>query len=237
MLQVKSLDDIIPLNDSLVKPILYTHVSGFDKLPVAKAKLKFISTILPSILVAKYEIGQDQKKTKRLRVKKIWSKADSSWFDEMKIRFKAKDTDDLIMRMETLPASIVLAQAAMESGWGKSRIFLRANNLFGIWSYNKNEPRIAALIKRNNTRIYLKSYADISRSIINYFEVIGKARAYRNLREARQQTNDPMMLLPHLKNYSERKTKYTKQLRTLILKNDLTRYDHYQIDPVYLIED
>ena len=236
-IKIDSLDQIVLVTDPHVRPLLYINVSGLEKLPVREAKAKFISAILPSVLVAKHTIAQQRKAIEQLRNKSEWESADSSFYLDTKNRYKAKDIEDLVIRMVTLPNSIVLAQAAVESGWGKSRIFLKSNNLFGVWSYNVNEPRIAALIKREKKRTYLRSYVDLSESIIHYFEILARSRSYKTLREARVQTDDPFELLPHLKNYSERRTVYTNQLKKLIVRNNLTKYDRYQIDPQYIQED
>ncbi len=236
-IKVESIDQIVLVADAVVKPLLYTQVSGLEKLPVRKAKAKFISAVLPSILVAKHEIEQRRIRIEALREKKRWNESDSALYIDLKNRYRANDIDDLLVRTHTLPTSIVLAQAAVESGWGKSRFFLQANNLFGVWSFNKNESRIVARRTRENKRIYLRAYPDMSKSIIDYFEILARSRSYKSLREARKQTEDPLQLLPHLKNYSERRTAYTNQLKKIILRNNLKQFDSYVIDPQYLVED
>ena len=214
--------------------MLYTHVSGLNMLPGREARKKFIAVVLPSVLVAKHQIEERRKKLISIRNKKIWNQTDSMYFIDMKTRYKGKSMDDMLARIGTLPNSIVLAQAAMESGWGQSRIFLEGNNLFGMWSYNKFEPRIAAGKTRGQKRIYLRSYMDISQSITHYFEILSKSWAYKGLRKARLETTDPHKLLPHLSNFSERRSVYTQQLKKVIDQYDLTRYDQYQIDPAYI---
>lgn len=237
VVKIDSIGQIVLLTDQLVKPLLYTNVSGLETLPVREAKAKFLSAVLPSVLVAKHIIAQQRNVIEQLRDKQNWETTDSLIYLDTKARYKAKNIEDLLTRMVTLPNSIVLAQAAVESGWGKSRIFLKANNLFGVWSYHSNEPRIAALHKRENKRTYLRSYGDMSQSVVHYFEILARSRSYRSLREAQLQTNDPFELLPHLKNYSERRNAYTNQLKKLIVRNNLTKYDQYQIDPQYIVED
>ncbi len=77
----------------------------------------------------------------------------------------------------------------------------------------------------------------MSRSIADYFEVLARHNAYRSLRKISQRTSDPYVLLPHLKNYSERKSWYTGQLKKVIRQNNLTKYDRYRIDPNYLVRE
>ncbi len=234
---VDSLKQIVLVSDSLVKPILYTNVSGLEYLPVPKAKATFVSAVLPSILVARHRVEENKRKLLYLQEKKTWEKSDSVFYKDLKVKYKASSLNDLIARMITLPNSLVLAQAAVESGWGQSRFFLEGSNLFGVWSFNRYEPRIAAAKTRSKKKIYLRSYKDMSESIVHYFEIIGKARPYIPLRLARQKTEDPFLLLTHLKNFSERRSAYTRQLKKMIEVNDFTRYDHYQINPEYIHEE
>jgi Bax protein len=230
--EVDSLSKIVLLKDTLVRPILYTHVGGLNKQPVASSKALFVSALLPSILVAKYEVNRKRERIELLIKKLRWDKRDSTFFMEMKTRYKAKDAPDLLNRMISIPNSIILAQAAVESGWGQSRFFLEANNVFGVWSYNRHEPRMRA---RMNRAVHLKVYGDISQSITDYLEVIGSARSYRGLRKARLSTDNPFLLIPHLKYYSISRERYTRVLKKMIVRNDFTRYDRFQIDPAYIV--
>jgi Bax protein len=187
--------------------------------------------------VAKHEIATLKIQIEALSEKKRWKDADSMLYRSAKDRYKASDVEDLLHRIGTMPNSIVLAQAAVESGWGRSRFFLEGNNLFGVWSFNENEPRIAAGVSRQDKTIYIRTYANISESLVDYFEVLGSAPAYNNLREARKTEVSPFELLQHLERYSERRKAYTELLKELILQNHFTRYDQYKIDPEFLARD
>lgn len=234
-IKVDSLSQIKLVTDSLVKPFVYTHVSGLENQPVPKAKQLFISVILPSVLIAKHRLETERKKVHQIKEKKHWNKEDSAYYHDLKLQYKASDIENLLKRMSTVPNSIVLAQAAVESGWGQSRFFKEGNNVFGMWSYNQDEPRLRAALSRENGPIHVRVYEDISFSISDYFKTLGTARAYRGLRTALQESNDPFELLPHLKYYSERRNEYTLQLKKLIDQNNLTQYDNYKIDPQYLV--
>ena len=236
-INIDSLDQINPLDGELVKPILYTHVSGLSNLPVTQAKKKFIAAVLPAILIARHQIETTRIRIFALTDKSIWNKADSSFYFEVKSRYRAKDIGDLIDRIGTLPNSVVLSQAAVESGWGQSRFFLEGNNLFGVWSFKSDEQRMPSKRGRNSKTIYLRTYADIGQSVVHYFEILGSVNAYQKLRKERLVRTDPFELIPHLRNYSERRTSYTNQLKAVILQNELTRYDRYRLDPQYLTED
>jgi Bax protein len=231
--KVESLSQIVLLNDSLVKPILYTHVNGLNRQPTEKAKALFVSVILPSILVAKHELIENRRRVAWMMKKSDWESNDSLFYVSMKSRYRATDITDLLQRMVVLPNSLILAQAALESGWGQSYFFLNANNVFGVWSYDRSEPRMQAGLNRS---VHLKVYNNVSHSITDYFEVLGRARYYRGLREACLNSADSFMLLPHLKYYSIGRERYTNALKKMIIENDFTKYDHFQIDPDYLVE-
>lgn len=236
IIKAETPEQILLINSPLVKPVLYTNVTGLEKLPVRQAKMAFISAVLPSVLVAKHQIEQRRLSIIALKEKTLWEREDSVLYLDMKDRYRAKDIEDLMLRLAPMPTSIVLAQAAVESGWGKSRFFLTANNLFGVWSYNTRESRVVARKTRENKKIYLRSYPDMSQSIVDYFEILARSRSYKNLRKARHETSDPFEILPHLKNFSERRLMYTNQLRKVIVRNNLTRFDTYSIDPQYIVE-
>jgi Bax protein len=232
---VRHADDILVIDDTLVRPVLYHNLPHFEELPVEESKAKFIGAVLPAILIAKFKIDSVRTEVMALTRKKKWTPADSALYRTQTERFRAKNISSLLDKMQTHPNSIVLAQAIVESGWGSSRFFQEANNLFGIWSYNTSEPRIAAGKSRNGTRIYLRKYDNISESIVDYFETVARARAYRHFREARKTTSEVATLVPHLQYYSERRDEYVEQLQTIIRQNDLTQYDRHQLDPAYFI--
>ncbi|MEJ7643978.1 MAG: glucosaminidase domain-containing protein [Chryseolinea sp.] len=234
--RVTSPQQIVKINSNYVLPILYTHVNGLAELPSDEAKVSFISAVLPAVLVAKHEIDMLKVRLDLLKADNSWSRRDSGFYHAVQRKYKGKDIGEILSRIGTLPNSIVIAQAAVESGWGQSRFFLQANNLFGVWSFNSKEPRIAAGKARGEKTIYLKSYNNISESIINYFEILSSSPAYKALRAARSAQRDPFKLLPHLVNFSERRRAYTRQLKTVIEQNDLTVYDDYEVDPDYIFE-
>lgn len=228
---------IFPIKDSIVPPILYQNFPSMENLTVDESKEKFIGAVLPAILVAKHNIQEDREKILALSQKETWNGEDSAFYERTKERFGASNITGLLRRMRTHPNSIVLAQAAVESGWGQSRFFQEGNNLFGIWSYSANEPRMEASLSRGDQEVHLRKYEDISESIRDYFETIGRSRPYRRFREARAKTDNISELLPHLKHYSERGMEYIEQLQTIINQNDFTKYDHYQLDPSYFVEE
>jgi len=231
--RIRSAKDITIFKGKEIKPINYLNTISLDKLQVSKKKQIFFHMILPAILISKQKF-----KVLRTRAKKIInsdnpSAKDLAFLDKMYKKFKTTDNKELLIRMKTHPVSIVLAQAAIESAWGESRFFKEGNNIFGMWSYNKNEPRIRARESRNGKYIYVRKYKTLSDAIDDYFVTIGRG-AYKSFRKHRNLTDDPLQLIQYLVNYCELKDKYTKKLKRLIIKNRLTKFDDYKIDRKYI---
>lgn len=225
--------DIEPI-DSIVKPILYADINFLDELPAEEVKTSFVNIMVPAILIAKKEIGFLKQQVESLAKKDVLSDLDSAFLVPLMTDYRANSIEQLITRMHTHPTSIVLGQAAIESGWGRSRFFKEANNVFGVWSMNPNEDRIPAKIQRTDRQVYLKSYPDISASIKDYFLTIGKVNAYKSFRQARLRSKDYKALIPYLDKYSERGEDYVDDLARMIRFNDFERYDSYQLDPNFV---
>ena len=234
-ISVSGPDDVIGIDSTLVKPILYSDVDFLDSLNTDEAKTKFIEVILPAILVAKKQLEQDLIHLKGIEKRKKINEKDSAFLNQMFELYKTNEIALLKRRLITHPTSIVLAQAAIESGWGKSRFFKEANNVFGVWSYDSNEPRIAASVRREDYQVYLRKYAHIEESVLDYFRTIARTPAYSTFRRKRAETQNVDELVPHLERYSERGEEYVAQLLGMIRYNDFEKYDSYQLDPAYIL--
>ena len=191
------------------------------EITVTQKKQKFKEVLVPVIsdvfqnLEKQYlSIQEDMKNNKNLEN-----------IEKLKKDYDVKTNEALLIALKPHPISIVLAQAAVESGWLTSRFTREANNIFGVWSFNKNEPRIAASGLRGDKIIYLKKYKTIKDAIFDYYKNLGKHRAYKKFREKRTETNDPYILSTYLENYSERREEYTKLLKSIMQYNIFDKYD------------
>jgi len=228
-------DGIYLPEDSLVIPVTYdTLVSLFD-LSINERKEKFIALVLPSILITRFRLQNNLNRVKAITAGDTsgLKRRDKQFINLLKIKYKTSDLAELEKRLLPHPASIVIAQAAIESAWGTSRFFMEANNVFGVWSFNLHEPRIIANGSRNGTPIYLKKYISLLAAVEDYFLVTAKG-PYEDFRNKRAVTQNVFELLPTLTNYSELKAEYIKNLEKIIIKNNLTKFDTYQIDPEYI---
>lgn len=226
-----SANDIRLITGERVEPVLYQSLPDFGPFQPAEMKELFISAVLPAILVARYQLATDRARLLVLDTTTCWTDEDSGFYLTLAQKFGMGDMERLQNRLITHPNSIALAQAVIETGWGSSRFFQEANNMFGMWSFNPEEPRIAANIAREDQIIYLRKYADLSESIRDYYATVARSRAYRNFRAMRIKTKDVNRLLPHLRYYSEMGDVYVAQLAAVIRQNDLMKYDDYQLDP------
>ena len=146
---------------------------------------------------------------------------------QLKKLYNVKSDSELLRALKPHPQSIVLAQAALESAWGTSRFFREANNVFGMWSKNKNEKRIAANIKRKgNQTIWLRKFDSLEDSVRAYYFLLAKAKAFKDFRVVRYDTDDVHQMVQKLHKYSEIGQNYTKALSKMIKHNELTKYDY-----------
>ncbi len=144
----------------------------------------------------------------------------------LKKKYTATSDRDLLARLKPHPVSIALAQAAMESSWATSRFFVEANNVFGMWSKNPNEPRIAAGEQRGGkVTIWLRKFDTIADSIEAYYELMAKGKAYSKFRKLRLESDDPFIITQGLDRYSEIGQAYIDEINSVIRHNNFTQYD------------
>ncbi len=228
-------ENIVPIRDSLVVPYVYTRAVALDRLPVTEKKQKFFDMLLPSVLVAKTNLDLTRKKVEALALKTAMTPADTNFLLPLMKKYHTHDIHELIKRLQTFPVSIILAQAAIESGWGSSRFFLQGNNLFGMWSFDTTENRMPSLSHRNGKRIYLQKFDNLEQSIEAYFFMLNTRSPFATFRNLRDKTENPFVLIDSLKVYSERGSRYTNDLAQMIRVNHLRKYDHYRIAPQYIV--
>lgn len=229
-----SAEEIEPITGPAVRPVLYTGAPGLENLSVAERKTRFIEMVLPAVLVAKHRQDMARERVESILKKTYPTRADQLYLNRMLAHYRTTETDILLSRLSTHPASIVLAQAALESGWGTSRIFLEAYNLFGVWSFNSREPRILAAGHRGGKPIYLRRYDSPMHSIEDYFKTVGTSRSFEQFRNERLSSSDPFHLISFLGLYSEQRELYIEKLHRIVEANNLAQYDTYRIDPAYL---
>jgi Bax protein len=234
--KINSVKDIVPINCQSVTPIVYTKVISLDNLPVPEKKKKFIDIVLPSILIAEFKIAQERKLIENIRNK--IANGEKLTADEEKFlsktleKYKAQDIAELLEKINIHPVSIVLAQAAIESGWGSSRFFVKGNNIFGAWTWDKKAKKIPA---SKNKKVFLRKFNNILESVEDYYYSLNVSWAYKKFRLVRLKTSDPLLLSKHLDKYSILRKRYVEKIKTVIKENNLQQYDNCKINPDYII--
>ncbi|HEA25770.1 MAG TPA: hypothetical protein ENH92_01475, partial [Ectothiorhodospiraceae bacterium] len=195
--------------------------SSAPKMTVQEKKEHFKKLLLPAVTEAYNDLNR-----RYLEVaQELEQGGQNGRISQLKQEFKATSDQQLLAALKPHPISIALAQAAMESAWGTSRFFREANNVFGVWSFDPNEPRIAAGKKRGDKTIWVKRYKNVTASVLDYYRVIAKGNAFTAFRTLRLNSNDPFILLTKLDRYSERGDAYGKELAAMIRFNKFTNYD------------
>lgn len=218
-----SIYNIIPKQEpEKPKPVTVVDKKSIEEVPKLDGKKEqFSNMVVPVIdkvykeLEAQYEdISKNIKNYKY--AKRVLN---------LKKSYKVRTDKELLMALKPHPKSIAIAQAAMESAWGESRFFKEANNLYGIWSFNKKEPRIAASQQRGIKTIWLKQYGSIEESVKDYYITLGRSSAFRDFRKLKMKTDDPYKLIEKLDKYSEIGEKYAEDLGSIIRYNRFYLYD------------
>jgi Bax protein len=139
--------------------------------------------------------------------------------------YKAKNSDDLLRRLKPHSKSLAIAQAAIQSGWATSRFTLIAKNLFGVWSFDENEPRVQANETRDGKIIYLKKYDSLESSVKDYYKLLATSDLFEEFRNLKMQTSNPYELMEKLNNYYREGDDFTTSLGEVIRFNNLEQYD------------
>lgn len=189
---------------------------------VQEKKARFISLIVPAVDHVYHDLMSQYEDVKGI----IDSGKNNSEIEKLKTEYKASTDRELLMALKPHPKSIAIAQAAMESSWATSRFFLEANNIFGVWSFDESEPRIAALKKRGDKTIWVREYGSIEQSVYDYYRTLARGNAFKEFRKATMKTDDPHVLVTKLDRYSEKGSVYGKELSAIIKFNHFDDYDN-----------
>ena len=147
-------------------------------------------------------------------------------------RYKVKrgSVNELIKRVDIIPVSLALAQAAEESGWGTSRFTREGNAMFGQWTTAKGEG-LVPLDRDENKTHKVRAFKSLFHSARAYALNLNTHRAYQSLRSMRlrlRKKGAPIsghILAESLLSYSERGEDYVKALRALMTINKLKYFD------------
>ena len=225
-----------------VKPIYLTKLPKDLKSlgDTHKKRELFIKILLPLILDENEKITEDRKKLFKILGKNFNTVGERVW---LKRRFKEYKIDDqdlakLKMRMDIIPVSLALAQAANESGWGTSRFALEGNALFGQWTWSKKG--ISPKNQDSNSSHKVLQFQILKASVRAYKNNLNTHNAYKEFREARAKLRQEskqitgLDLSRYIKNYAAIGEKYVVIIEDIIKRNSLTDFDKANLLPTKL---
>jgi Bax protein len=208
-----------------VKPIMVDRIAA-DLSEVhdsERRKRLFLQIMLPLVLRENAQIARD-------RARVLAGKGDDLY---ARYNIKPGHKTALLRKVDTVPPALVLAQAAIESGWGTSRFLREANNLFGHRTYKKDVAGLAP--KGGDGTFKVTHYKSLSGSVRSYIHNLNTHSAYAGFRKEREAARaagrelSASELAAHLHSYSELGQDYVSRVRTVIVANRLNDFDHAQL--------
>jgi Bax protein len=220
-------------NKKLVKPIYFTQFpKDLDELQNTRLKKEtFIKIVLPLIVAENEKILADREKLKIVSGKKFTTDQEKQWLRQKLLEYKVKkgNMEELLIRIDIIPTSIALAQAAKESGWGTSRFALEGNAIFGQWTWSGQG--IAPLDRESNKNHKILKFPILRASVKAYQNNLNTHKSYLKFRQKRMIMREKnknisgLELTETLNNYAQTGTEYTKILIQIIKQNRLTDFE------------
>ena len=204
--------------------------------PIIERKRLFINTLIPIIYSENLQILNDRKK-----ILDWWRESDGEnfsrdfwpqWLFELSEKYGSDDSNlgNLLVRVDIIPISLALAQAAIESGWGTSRYSREGNAVFGQYTFDESKG-LKPKDRNENDQFFIKKFSNLSESVRSYLKNINTHLAYTDFREERKKLRmsgenlSGYKLVNFLRDYSERKEFYIKDVKEIMTSNNFKKYD------------
>ena len=223
----------------LVKPVALTLLPQEIKMIESTKKRKefFIQIVLPLILKENNNIRLDRKRLFKIINKSNNTKLEIKWLEK---KFKqyginSNDLSVLKIRMDEVPVSLALAQAAKETGWGTSRFAQEGNALFGQWTWSGEGLKPKDSDKNEGHKVM--KFNVLQASVRAYQRNLNTHSTYKEFRKARAELRDEgkeldsLVLAQYLNNYAETGEKYVEVLQKIIEQNNLKDFDDAKLLP------
>ena len=205
-----------------------------------KRKKLFIQIVLPLIIEENLKIRFDRKKLFEILNKNNTSKVDKAWID-LKFKqygIKNNDLSKLKIRMDEIPVSLAIAQAAKETGWGSSRFAQEGNALFGQWTWSGEGIKPLEVEKGEKHKVakfkILKASVRAYQRNLNTHSSYEEFRIERAIQRDNDEKLDSLKLVNFLEKYAETGKEYTEILKKIIKQNNLIDFDDVKILPTSL---
>ena len=231
------LDDV--RETKLVKPVALTLLPAEIKMIESTKKRKefFIQIVLPLVLKENNNIRLDRKMLFSIINKSNNTQLEKKWLEKKYKQYgvNSKDLSVLKVRMDEVPVSLAIAQAAKETGWGTSRFAQEGNALFGQWTWSGEglKPKEADENKGHK----VMKFNVLQASVRAYQRNLNTHPSYENFRLARAQLRDAgkildsIVLSQFLDNYAETGNQYVEVLQKIIKQNNLKDFDDAKLLP------
>ena len=223
----------------LVQPLPIDHLPEEMKVIQGTKKKKnlFIKIILPLILEENNKVKLDRKKLFAILNKSNNSAAEKKWLNQ---KFKQygvlnKDLLTLKIRMDIVPVSLAIAQAAKETGWGKSRFALEGNALFGQWTWSGEGIKPAGADEDSTHKVM--KFKVLKTSVKAYLRNLNTHLSYKRFRLIRavlrdnEKNLDSLILANYLDKYAATGEQYIVTLKKIIKQNNLKDFDDVKLMP------
>ena len=225
--------------NKLVKPVALTllpqEIKNIEN--VKKRKELFIQIILPLIIQENNNIRLDRRTLFSIINKSNNTDLEKQWLIKKYKQYgvKSKDLSILKMRMDIIPTSLAIAQAAKETGWGTSRFAQEGNALFGQWTWSGEglRPKDAEVGKNHK----VMKFNILQASVRAYQRNLNTHSTYKDFRKARAKLRDSnkpldsMELSKYLNKYAETGNQYVEVLQKIIMQNKLKDFDDAKLLP------
>lgn len=235
-INVSSGKSILPQDRATLIPVKYIGTLSFDTIPEEIRKSVFVNYMLPAIVMERDRLFNLLQHIEFIENRMINKRAirteDVRFFKEMMEKYDATSLKDLKIKLYPHPVSLVLAQAVLESGWGTSKVFYKANNPFGIMSFSSDEPRRKFTNPETQTEVFVRTYSDVNQSVEHYYYFTAKLASYEKFRKKRWERGSSFALMKFMKSYHESKD-YSMLVESIIRTNELEKYDNIAIHKDY----
>ena len=223
----------------LVKPVALTLLPQEIKTIENGKKRRelFIQIVLPLIIQENNNIRLDRRTLFSIINKSNNTDLEKQWLNKKYKQYgvKSKDLSTLKMRMDIIPTSLAIAQAAKETGWGTSRFAQEGNALFGQWTWSGEGLRPKDAEKGKNHKVM--KFNILQASVRAYQRNLNTHSSYKDFRKARAKLRDSnkkldsLELSEHLNKYAETGNQYVEVLQKIIEQNKLKDFDDAKLLP------
>lgn len=212
-----------PVSSPSIEPL---NAPNFEKIKdVKQMKTAFFNYLLPLV----------EEENNKIRATRLLIENDQlslSQMEKLSKKYRLKETDKvaLLTKVDVVPTSLVLAQAAIESNWGRSRFSKHWHNYFGIWCFSKG-CGVVPKSRDKGAKHEIMDFASTRQSIRYYLLNLNRNHHYKLLRQIRTYTRKHNLRLTGkslsegLDKYSAIGYKYIELVQSIIRQNKLSRFD------------